>query len=95
MNLSSGIFTVPRSGIYSFTYLGSLSSGSPDIALCVNNVRIGEADAPALSVQSTLQLNAGDEVTMQLFAGSGLLGSSSDARYHHFSGWLLEEDFSK
>jgi hypothetical protein len=48
-----------------------------------------------LSIQSTLSLNAGDKIWVQIKTlGAGMLLHDEPLNYNHFSGWLLEEEFS-
>ena len=97
MNLTSGIFTVPRPGIYFLSFSG-ISEGSTQINFCmyVNNERIGSglsvSHANTFTIQSTLHLNAGEKVSVQKFSGSGNLYDDSN-RYTHFTGWLIGEEF--
>jgi hypothetical protein len=82
MNLTTGKFTVPRSGTYffSFTALASFPPSVPEV-FCLaylywNGVKIGsggveEANTAYLqsspfSVQSTLKLKSGDEIWIQI-----------------------------
>jgi hypothetical protein len=49
-----------------------------------------------VSLQSTLRLNAGDKIWVQIASmGAGtVLFDLYDVPFTHFSGWLLEEEFS-
>jgi hypothetical protein len=112
MNLTSGKFTAPRPGIYFFSFTGvaQLDSSSSYVYfysyLYLNGNLIGSSevyenngpvyqDSPFI-LQSTLNLETGDQVWVT-FSYSG--GSSSylyDSSYHytHFTGFLLEEEIA-
>ncbi len=96
MNLGSGTFTAPRPGTYFFSFSGISESGSPDIALYVNGGLVGAGNSQTsfdtLTLQSTLHLNAGDKVTLQMFISGTLYDTGN--HYTHFIGWLLQEDFA-
>jgi hypothetical protein len=48
-----------------------------------------------LSLQSTLNLKAGDKIWLEIIYTSGAEIFLYDyGGYNHFSGWLLEEEFS-
>ena len=104
MNESSEKLTAQRNGIYSFLFTAFAQfPPSSDVYLGVglflNGVVIewGRADDigttsqfEKYSFQSTLNLQKGDEIWLQIggmSAGAYLFGSG----YNHFSGYLLEE----
>ena len=111
-DLSSGIFTAPRSGTYFFSFIGFpvfLESSSivqiiVGLFLNGNQIGVGESQQQAnsltaeneqFSLQSTLNLKAGDKIWLEIIRTSGAGEFLFDAGgWNHFSGWLLEEEFS-
>ncbi|KAI9561382.1 hypothetical protein GHT06_012339 [Daphnia sinensis] len=109
MNLQSGIFTAPRTGKYFFTFSGlakfpGISSHEDfycglhkngnhlDIKCHADKDGVGY-EYETFSLQSTLPLQVGDQIWMEIDAMSPGVFLNG---YHftHFSGWLLEEDIS-
>lgn len=107
MNSTTGIFNASVAGKYFFSLSGMARFPGPSIqrfyiGLYMNGNRIGRAYSDEniketvqyepFSLQSTLNLKAGDVVWIQIepeaFTGVDLYGS----HYVHFTGWLLEED---
>lgn len=97
MNLSTGVFTVPKAGVYHFEFVG-LKNGDIEplcVSLRVNGVRVGESFTGygpvvvAVAIHSTLKLKSGDRVN--IFIDNGSLTYCS-GNCIHFTGWLLEED---
>ena len=114
MNKTSGIFTAPRAGTYTFAFAGVMvipHTGKPESdnipyllvrMILNNNLMIAEGIADdfinggwdsreTLSFQSTINLQAGDEIFLMYFADLPSIYLS----YTHFSGWLLEENLSQ
>ena len=109
MNPSTGIFTAPRNGIYSFHFSGiahyppSSSMSIVRVALMLNGDIIGRSasdtnDNAAYfthSLHSTLELKTGDKVWLNLdYVQSGAYWHDSHRHYTHFTGYLLQENMA-
>jgi hypothetical protein len=107
MNITSGKFSAPRKGVYFFAFSGVGVIDRPghlDVGLMVNGVQIGRAECASrtdggdwetLTLQSTIELKAGDSVWLQIVnLHSAYLQELNDGQFTHFSGWLLQEDLS-
>ncbi len=106
MNLTSGTFTVPRTGIYFFTGIGVIpsSGGHLDVALLFNGNEVGRAECndftgktewEMYSLQSTLHLQSGDKIWLEITSmGAGVILQDTNLHYTHFTGWLLQENIS-
>ncbi len=107
MDISSGVFTAPRTGRYSFfiSAVMRMPSNSEynylDLGLSLNGKTVGKGRAEdaysienqwtSFSFQSTVSLQARDKVWLEI-----TLRSSNKVYlvggYTHFTGWLLQED---
>ena len=111
MNLTSGIFTTPRAGTYSFSFIGyahipgSSSALGLAVRMYLNGNLIGSGwasdystvqQSETLSLQSALNLQKGDQISLQInHMDTGTYLHDSSNHYNHFSGWLLEENISQ
>ena len=107
MNLQTGIFTAPRTGKYFFSFSGFVAfSADPSycrVQLFLNGLVIGTGYSDeigtggryeTLSLQSTLNLQNGDQTWLQIeniSPEASLFGGA----YTHFNGFLLEEEVSQ
>ena len=102
MNLTSGVFTAPRPGIYHFSLTGlgkHTSSGYLDVGLSLNGGLVGRAHANSdiagyrtFSLQSTLRLKTGDRIWASIISFSSTVWHDNSDHYTHFTGWLSQED---
>ena len=108
MNLTSGKFTAPRDGIYSFSFNGlawfpaSSTTVFLRVYMYLNGIGIarGYADEvgtaaqyETFSWQSTLNLKGGDQIWIEIeIMATGVY--LNGYLYTHFSGHLLEENFA-
>jgi C1q-related factor len=97
MNITSGIFTAPKSGIYFFSFTGTKSSPANPLYVFLyhNSNRVTIAYGYSLSgyftatLSSTLSLKSGDQISLKLFFGQ--LHDDTD-HYTNFNGMLLQEE---
>ena len=96
MNLTSGIFTAPKSGTYFFVFSGVKGDGNQlFVSLMLNGYLVASTtanDFGSLSIVSTLKLETDDEVSLTLTGYS--LFENEDLRYTQFIGILLQEELS-
>lgn len=108
-NGTSGKFTAPQKGTYSFVFNGLAkfpASSSPlrlGLGLRLNNEltagRLEEVTdvividkITSLALQTTLNLESGDEVWIEIsFLSPRVFLYNNDTHFTCFSGWLLEE----
>lgn len=104
MNITSGIFTAPRTGRYFFSFLTLIRAqgGSIHLALRMNGVVVGYAFGDSQTYESTsvntlLELRTGDKIWLAIIHrhGSSYIHDHSNYQYTHFTGWLLDEDLSQ
>ncbi|XP_026068539.1 complement C1q-like protein 4 [Carassius auratus] len=99
-NSSTGVFTVPRSGVYNLAFTVFSDAGSPgaSLAVCASIRRNGVALAALREIydqdqedQATgvllVQLSTGDRITISLQAGCWICDDQN--HYNTFSGFLL------
>jgi C1q-related factor len=100
MDLTSGIFTAPKTGTYFFAFSGIISDGDQlYVSLMLNGYQIASTTSYSpyrfslsINIVSTLKLEADDEVSLSL---SGYyLFEEADKRYTQFTGILLQEELS-
>jgi C1q domain len=101
LDLESGMFTAPVSGVYFFSFDAYSNSGEGHIHLQKNGVNVGQSydynrgayggsPSQQLHLASILQLDAGDEIEVHL--ASGRIYEDGNSHYTHFTGMLLSDD---
>ena len=103
MNLSSGVFTASKPGIYHFSasfiktgggIIGFISPDALRITLRLNGRDIVEAYGDTgvvpvpVTAQATLKLKRGDRIDLYKHSGELTVFNCS----HSFTGWLIDED---
>jgi len=97
MNLASGVFTAPKTGIYAFSFKGNGygTGGSGGVFLQRNGADVAIAHITTggtwatLSVHGTLKLNQGDTITIRHRDGTIV---STGSIHTQFTGSLLDEE---
>ena len=109
MNLTTGVFTAPWTGIYffSFTGLAHLQSSAVNLQISlylnggligrdlVEEANTGTKQLSPVTLQSTLNLKSGDRVWVAInWMSSGAYLFDNHWRHTHFTGFLLEEEIA-
>jgi hypothetical protein len=110
MNAGSGKFTAPVTGTYFFSFSGIaymraalFVDGYFHVSLRKNGVEISMSEADLIqamstdsfSLQSTLYLQAGDEIWIEVDRADTMYLYDDGGHYTHFNGWLLQEDVAQ
>jgi hypothetical protein len=109
MNAGNGKFTAPVTGTYFFSFsgiaymIGTTSDGYFQASLRKNGEQIGRVEAAmtqglstdGYSLQSTLYLQAGEQIWMQSDNEDKMYLYDNGNHYTHFTGWLLQEDVAQ
>jgi hypothetical protein len=100
LDIKTGMFTAPVSGVYFFSFDAYSNSNEGRVQLQKNGVNVGQSydyhrggyggsHSPQLHLASILQLDAGDEIQINL--RSGQIYEDANGHYTHFVGMLLND----
>ena len=99
LNVTSGVFTAPKAGIYHFTFTGLKAGreGETVIFLQLNESNIAASHGEGrpgwytMSLESIVKLKVGDKVYLVLTEGTLY---DDGQQYSTFTGDLMEEDLN-
>ena len=106
MNMNSGKFTAPRTGTYFFIFTGIVPSHVDHpkhggrrtdflLEMHLNGKQIEKWETGTIKIQSTLNLQAADQIWLQIVEPRRQTNSVSGGQGYNFNGWLLDENISQ